>query len=154
MESMQTISPADVWEAAKQVIAWLAGIGIVVDLTPGVKIQPVRWAIKQLGNLLNSDMKEQLDKLQKDFQDHKIDSWRREILTFSNSCINHKRHTKEEFDHILDISAKYKKYIEDNKLTNGQVEVAEEYIKEIYKTCMRENDFIPAHPAKKEDEEN
>ena len=134
MGTMQTISPADVWEMAKQAVVWLAGIGIVVDLTPGIKIQPVRWAIKQLGNLLNSDMKEQLDKLQKDFQDHKIDSWRREILDFANSCINHRRHTKEEFDHILDISAKYSKYIADNKLTNGQVDVAEEYIKEIYTT--------------------
>ena len=154
MGTMQTISPADVWEMAKQAVMWLAGIGIVVDLTPGIKIQPVRWAIKQLGNLLNSDMKEQLDKLQKDFQDHKIDSWRREILDFANSCINHRRHTKEEFDHILDISAKYSKYIADNKLTNGQVDVAEEYIKEIYKTCMHENDFIPARPVNKEDEES
>ena len=58
METMQTISPADVWEMAKQAVVWLAGIGIVVDLTPGIKFQPVRWAIKQLGNLLNSDMKE------------------------------------------------------------------------------------------------
>lgn len=152
METIQTISPADVWEMAQKLLAWFAGIGIVVDLTPGIKIQPVRWAIKQLGNLLNSDIKEQLDKLQKDFQDHKIDSWRREILDFSNSCINHKRHTKEEFDHIIDIAAKYNKYIEDNKLTNGQVDVAEEYIKEIYKECMRENDFIPARPAEKEEE--
>lgn len=147
METIQTISPADVWEMAEKLLVWLAGIGIVVDLTPGIKIQPVRWAIKQLGNLLNSDLKKQLDVLQKEFQDHKIDSWRREILDFANSCINHRRHTKEEFDHILDISAKYKKYIEDNKLTNGQVDVAEEYIIEIYKECMRENDFIPERPA-------
>ena len=147
METIQTISPADVWEMVEKLIVWLAGIGIVVDLTPGIKIQPVRWAIKQLGNLLNSDLKKQLDVLQKEFQDHKIDSWRREILDFANSCINHRRHTKEEFDHILDISAKYKKYIEDNKLTNGQVDVAEEYIIEIYKECMRENDFIPERPA-------
>lgn len=147
METIQTISPADVWEMAEKLLVWLAGIGIVVDLTPGIKIQPVRWAIKQLGNLLNSDLKEQLNALQKEFQDHKIDSWRLEILDFANSCINHRRHTKEEFDHILDISAKYKKYIADNKLTNGQVDVAEEYIIEIYKECMRENDFIPERPA-------
>lgn len=141
MEAMQTITPADVWEVVQTVIMWLAGIGIVVDLTPGIKIQPVRWLIKQLGNLMNHDLKTQLDQLQKEFTDHKVDSWRMEILEFSNGCINHKRHTKEEFDHIIDVCTKYDKYIKDNKLSNGQVDVAHEYIVEIYKECMRTNDF-------------
>lgn len=151
MEAVQTISPADVWEAAKSLIVWLTGIGIVVDLTPGIKIQPVRWLLKQLGNLLNHDIKEQLGTLQKDFEDHKVDSWRFEILDFSNGCINRRRHTKEEFDHVLDTCDKYGKYITDHKMINGQVDVAEEYIKEIYKQCMRTNDFIPDKPVENED---
>lgn len=142
MEATQTISPADVWEAAKSLVVWLAGIGIVIDLTPGIRVQPVRWLIKQLGNLLNHDMKEQLNTLQAEFQDHKIDSWRFEILEFANSCMNHRRHTKEEFDHVIDTCDKYGKYIEAHKLKNGQVDVAEEYIKDLYKQCIRENDFI------------
>ena len=156
MEAVQIAqigSQTDVWETIKTILAWLAGIGVVIDLTPGIKIQPIRWAIKTLGNLLNSDIKKQLDKLEKEFQDHKIDSWRCEILDFANSCVNHRRHTKEEFDHVIDVCAKYKKYIKDNKLTNGQVDVAEEYVTEIYKQCMRENDFIPDRPVDKEEEE-
>lgn len=65
MEAIQTLNPADVWEVAQKVIVWLAGIGIVIDLTPGIKVQPVRWLIKQLGNLMNHDMKEQLDQQKK-----------------------------------------------------------------------------------------
>ena len=61
MEAIQTLNPADVWEVVQKVIVWLAGIGIVIDLTPGIKVQPVRWLIKQLGNLMNHDMKEQLE---------------------------------------------------------------------------------------------
>ena len=87
-------------EIIRTVVAWLAGIGIVVDLPPGIKLQPVRWILRQLGNLLLSDAKaelkqvnERLDALQKDLEDHKVDSWRCEILDFSNSCINHRRHT-------------------------------------------------------------
>ena len=121
MEAIQTLNPADVWEVAQKVIVWLAGIGIVIDLTPGIKVQPVRWLIKQLGNLMNHDMKEQLDQLQKDFTDHKVDSWRMEILEFQSSCINHRRHTKEEFDHIIDILAKYDKYIKDRKFGNDVI---------------------------------
>ena len=146
MLTIQTINPADVWEVLQTVIVWLAGIGIVIDLTPGIKIQPVRWLIKQLGNLMNHDLKTQLDQLQKDFTDHKIDSWRMEILEVSNSCINHRRHTKEEFDHIIDVCGKYDKYIKDNHLTNGQVDAAHEYIKELYKECMRTNDFALVKP--------
>lgn len=51
MEAMQTLNPADVWDMVQKAIVWLAGIGIVIDLTPGIKIQPVRWLIKQLGQV-------------------------------------------------------------------------------------------------------
>lgn len=121
MEAMQTFNPADVWDMVQKAIVWLAGIGIVIDLTPGIKIQPVRWLIKQLGNLMNHDLKEQLNQLENDFIEHKVDSWRTEILSFQSSCINHERHTKEEFDHVIDTLAKYDKYIKDHKLTNPNV---------------------------------
>ena len=85
-----------------------------------------------------------------DVWDHKVDSWRMEILEFQSSCINHRRHTKEEFDHIIDILAKYDKYIKDHKLTNGQVDVAHEYILEIYKECMRTNDFALSKPEEEQ----
>ena len=55
--------------------------------------------------------------------------------------MNHRRHTKEQFDHVIEILDRYDKYITENKLTNGQVDVAHEYILEIYKQCIRENDF-------------
>ena len=42
---------------------------------------------------------------------------------------------------MIDTLNKYEKYITENKLTNGQVDVAHEYILEIYKQCIRENDF-------------
>ena len=76
-------------------------------------------------------------------------SWRTEILSFQSSCINHERHTKEEFDHVIDTLAKYDKYIKDHKLTNGQVDVAHEYIVDIYKECMRTNDFALTKPEEK-----
>ena len=141
MEAVQTFDPAAVWEAVKTVLSVLAACGIVIDLTPGIKFQPVRWVLKRLGNLINADIKKQLDELQKEVTEFKVDSWRTEILDFSDSCMNHRRHTKEQFDHVIDTLNKYEKYITENKLTNGQVDVAHEYILEIYKQCIRENDF-------------
>lgn len=138
---IQTIDPASVWEIAKTLLGWLAAIGIVIDLTPGIKIQPVRWLLSRLGNLINADIKKQLDGLQKEFTEFKVDAWRTEILDFSDSCINKQRHTKEQFDHVIETLDKYESYITENKLKNGQVDVAHEYIIEIYKQCIRENDF-------------
>ena len=42
------------------------------------------------------------------------------------------------------------KYIKDRKLTNGQVDVAHEYITEIYKECMRTNDFALSKPEEEQ----
>ncbi|MDE6907733.1 MAG: hypothetical protein K2P21_06175 [Lachnospiraceae bacterium] len=141
MEEIQAISLADVWEIVKSVLAWLAAGGIVIDLTPGIKFQPVRWLLKRMGNLINADMRKQLEELQKEVTEFKVDSWRTEILDFSDSCMNNRRHTKEQFNHVIEILDRYDRYITENGLTNGQVDVAHEYILEIYKRCIRENDF-------------
>lgn len=120
----------------------LAAVGIVIDLTPGIKIQPVRYLIRQIGNLMNHDIKGQLDKIEKDLQEHKVESWRREILDFANSCMNHTRHTKEEFDNFFKNHDDYEKYISENKLENGCVNVAFKYVGKIYLHCMETNDFM------------
>lgn len=141
MEAVQTIDPAMVWEIIKSLLSILAACGIVIDLTPGLSFQPVRWGLKQLGNLINADIKKQLDELQKEVTEFKVDSWRTEILNFSDTCMNHQRHTKEQFDHVIETLDRYDKYIKKKEEVNGQVDVAHEYILEVYKQCIRENDF-------------
>ena len=96
---------------AKEILAWLAAAGIIIDLTPGIKFQPVRYIIKRIGALMNHDIKEQLDKIEKDLQQHKIESWRHEILTFANECMNRRKHTKEEFDNFFETHSDYEEYI-------------------------------------------
>lgn len=132
----------EVIELCRTVIVGLAAVGIVIDLTPGIKIQPVRYLIRQIGNLMNHDIKGQLDKIEKDLQEHKVESWRREILDFANSCMNHTRHTKEEFDNFFKNHDDYEKYISENKLENGCVNVAFKYVEKIYLHCMETNDFM------------
>ena len=147
---MKALSMIDIIETAKQAIAILAGLGIVVDMTPGIELQPVRWIIKQLGNLMNHDMEEKLEALQKDFTEHKVESWRYEILDFANSCMNHRQHTKEEFDHIIDVHNKYDTYIKDKEIENGQIDLAYNYISEIYIKLLKENGFLSGDPEKEE----
>ncbi len=129
-------------QTIKETIGWLAGLGIIIDLTPGIKLQPVRWLIKQLGNLLNHDIKKQLETLQDDLTTHKVDSWRHEILSFANSCMNHEKHTKEEFDHIIEIHDDYEAYIKKNNIENGRVKADYAYIQKIYMRCCENNSFL------------
>lgn len=132
----------DVAETIRAVLAALAGIGIVIDFAPGIKLEPVRYIIRKLGDLLNEDVKRQLDKIEDDFRIHKIESWRYEILAFANSCMRHEKHTKEEFDHVIKIHDDYTICVERYKMKNGQVDLAAEYIEDIYKRCLEENSFL------------
>ncbi len=127
---------------AKQICAWLAAIGVIVDLTPGIKICPVRWIIKKIGNMLNFDIKTQLDRLERDFEKHKVESQRCEILDFANSCMNKRNHTKEEFDHIIKIHDDYDEYINQRNIKNGQVKVAYDYIEKLYEQNLKHNSFL------------
>ena len=129
-------------EMVKHILALLAAAGIVIDLTPGIKIQPVRWAIKKLGDLLNHDIKDKIEKIEKELEEHKLESQRYEILDFANSCMNHRKHTKEEFDHIIKVHDSYEGYITAHDMKNGQVKVAYEYIEKIYMRCIEKNSFL------------
>ena len=133
---------AEIMEMVKHILALLAAAGIVIDLTPGIKIQPVRWAIKKLGDLLNHDIKDKIDKIEKELEEHKLESQRYEILDFANSCMNHRKHTKEEFDHIIKVHDSYEGYITAHDMKNGQVKVAYEYIEKIYMRCIEKNSFL------------
>lgn len=152
---------AQMWEHMQTILAVLAALGIVVDLTPGIKIQPVRWAIRQTGNLMNHDLKKQLDeveknlsKVEKDLQEYKVESWHAEILDFANSCMNHRRHTQEEFHNFFKAHDNYQTYIKENELENGSVDVAFEYVSKIYLHCMETNDFLADEKTKKEGDKN
>ena len=140
----------EIWEVCRTVLAWLAAVGIVVDLTPGIKIQPVRYLIKQVGSLMNHDIKEQLNKIEKDLQEHKIESWRAEILDFANSCMNHRRHTKEEFNNFFKAHDNYEIYVKENGLENGCVDAAFKYVEQIYLHCSETNDFLADEKAERE----
>ena len=143
----------EIIELVKVIIETFALCGIVIDLTPGIKVYPVRWLLKKIGETMNHDIKEQLDEIKKDFQDHKIESQRYEILDFANSCMNGRKHTKEEFDHIIAVHDDYEQYLEKQGLKNGQVQVAYDFLKKIYLRCIEKNSFLTGK-ENLEDEKN
>lgn len=85
---------------------------------------------------------DQLGGLRDKLYNHVAESMRRDILDFQNSCINKRKHTKEEFTYIYTLCDKYERHIEENNLDNSEAEEAIAYIRKVYRECLENGDFI------------
>lgn len=92
---------------------------------------------------------EKLDNLEKSINrvngkldNHIAESLRRDILDFQNSCINKRRHTKEEWTYLYKMCDKYEKHVEENSLKNSEAEEAIEYIRHVYRECLENGEFL------------
>ena len=70
------------------------------------------------------------------------DRIRYEVLSFANSCRNGYRHSRDEFQHIIDLNDKYEKLLEQTGDTNGVFTEEYKYIVDLYHKCQVENDFL------------
>lgn len=137
----------EILEYIKYGVWILFGSGLIFEISP-IPFNPFSSLLSWFGKKINKDVKEELTKLQSDIktvqldlQDHKVESWRRDILDFANSIMLGKKRTKEDFDNIINLHTKYEKYIIERKLCNGQVDLAFEYISNTYYDCIKTNDF-------------
>lgn len=121
---------------------------IFVEVTP-LKINPLSFIIKWIGDCFNGDTRDklssislQLDDLSNRIDKIEINDMRSSILDFANSCMNERKHTKEEFEHAIDLYTSYEKIIEDRGIKNGRIDLAYQYISDLYTTCLKENSFL------------
>lgn len=91
-------------------------------------------------NQINT-MQEQVDGIDQDFKQKIVDDWRWYILEFANSCRCGTHHSKEEWNHLIDILKKYETYCEENDIDNGVMEEETLYLRELYRNINKENDF-------------
>lgn len=140
----------------QQVLKWLGDNWLVVSgiLSVIVQISPIKWnpwtkIFKAIGKLVNADL---LDKIEE--QDKKIDGLRNnadenekdriryEVLSFANECRRGIKHTKEEFEHIINLKSKYDAILTRTNDSNGVFDADYKYVTEIYQNCLRENSFL------------
>lgn len=122
------------------------GIGAVLILTliqiAPIKINPWSAIAKAIGRAINGDLTRAVNQVSESVDQNEIDRLRWEILDFSNSCQNGRRHTREEFDHIIRMHEKYESILTRRNESNGQVDMAYDYIKTLYQKCLIERDFL------------
>ena len=126
-------------------------LSIFIEITP-IKINPISMLLKFIGRNINAELKAEISAVKADVQkidnkvdNNEIDRIRWEILDFANSCRNKRRHTREEFLHIIDLNTKYHKILDERGMTNGQINIEYEYIEGLYRKCLEENSFLCAN---------
>ena len=126
----------------------LIGLSFFIQIIP-IKLNPWSALLGWIGKMLNGDLNKKIDKLNKDMnelstqrKEDEKDRIRWEILDFANSCRNNRRHTKDEFQHIITLKDKYKKLLQETNDTNGVFDAEYEYIKKIYTERQEKNDFL------------
>lgn len=90
-----------------------------------------------------SDLEEKIDKNNAITLSLLIDSKRNTIIDFASKVIDGAYPvTKEQFNRIFRIYEEYEEIIEENELTNGEVDIAIRIIRESYENHMRCHTFI------------
>ena len=130
------------------------GAGILVILMTLIQIAPIKlnpWdkILTWIGNHMNADIVKRVDVIEakldehiKESSDERIRKVRADILSFGNSCMNGRKHTKEEFEFVISECDQYEKYIEKTKSKNGVATTAISEIRRLYKKGIHDNSFL------------
>lgn len=90
-----------------------------------------------------ADLEEKIDKNNAITLSLLIDSKRNTIIDFASKVIDENYPvTKEQFNRVLKIYEEYEEIIEENELTNGEVDIAIRIIRESYENHMRNHTFV------------
>lgn len=128
------------WLGNYWLVAAILGAGLV-EITP-IKINPLSWLLKWVGSKVNGEMIKRIEKLETNVDTNEMDRIRWEVLDFANSCRNGRRHTQDEFEHIITLVKKYEGLLEKCGKENGVFEMEYKYIVKLYEKCQQTNDFI------------
>lgn len=137
-------------------------VGVAIILVGMIKIPPVKnnfwqWLLRTMGKAINDEIKEEIDALAEKIKDvdKKVDDMskieelervrqaRQRILRFSDEILHAQRHSKEHFDEILEDIDLYEDYCREHEdYENNKAVLAIATIRDIYKKCLKEHDFL------------
>lgn len=125
------------------------GLSIIIQFTPAIKWNPFTAFFGWLGKLIVKPVSDRLDQIEVSLKEVKArqltdekDRIRYEVLDFANSCRNKTKHTRDEFQHIIDLNDKYEALLEQTGDTNGVFTEEYKYIVKLYHKCQEENSFL------------
>lgn len=117
----------------------------LVQIAP-IKINPWDTILGWLGTKINAGVKKQLDAVsqqsnvqKEEFREFWIDYQREAILRFSRECSQDMSHSREEWNHILDIIKRYETFCSKHEIANGVIEENSSYLRDLHKKLLQEH---------------
>ena len=136
-----------------------------------IEINPIGWIISSIGKLLTKSLRddvdskmtaikqdleaidsrsvancnkvnERLDKIEESNDMQTIRQIKAHVLDFANSCMNHRKHTKKDFDNIIDENTQYESLVTKYGLKNDVYKEDYAYIMKVYHYCQDNNCFL------------
>lgn len=71
-----------------------------------------------------------------------VQTIRSHILDFANSCFNKRKHTKREFENIIDENAQYEDLVKKYGIKNNVYKEDYDFILKVYHKCQEEGSFL------------
>lgn len=148
MDVIDWIQSLTIGQILKGAALLTGGLSVVFEFSK-IKINPLSSVLGWIGGKINSPVMERiseqekkLDELQTAVDSNEVDRIRWEILDFANSCRHGKRHSEDEFDHIIELNTKYHEILKRRGMTNGKIDLEYQYVERIYKERQEKNDFL------------
>lgn len=146
LEEFMKAIPPWVW------VLIIGGLGMIK--IPVIQINI--WSI--IGKAINGEVLQKVKELSDNFERHislaeeeKIRDARARILRFNDEVLLNRKHSKEHFEEILQDIDMYEKYCNDHpNYKNNKAVFAIDTIKEVYKKCLKDKDFLVYEPRKQE----
>ena len=120
----------------------------LIEITP-IKLNPLTALFRWIGRHITDEVMQEIKEIkakqaeqQATIDANELDRIRYEVLDFANSCRNGRKHTKDEFEHIIVLNTKYHNLLDKTGDENGVFDAEYEYILELYRRCQRENTFL------------
>ena len=160
------VTAQKVWEwIGKNIWQILLAGSLLIQITP-IKINPWSALLKWVGKLITGDactkidgliekvnkidglvqsvdtLKTDINNISQEVITNEKDRIRWEILDFANSCHNGRKHTKDEFQHIIELNDKYNSLLEKTQDKNGVFTAEYTYINKLYTELNLTDSFL------------
>ena len=121
---------------------WVIAVFCIFFEIAPIKLHPISFALGWLGKKLTGDIRKDIADLREDVDRQRMSTIRSLVLDFSNTCLNGRKHTKEEFDHIIAENHNYEKLVAKYGISNDVYTEAYAYILRVYRKCMDGHMFL------------
>ena len=123
---------------------WVVGVFCLFFEIAPIKLHPITFILGWVGRRLTGDLKNDMEDLRRDVDMQRIAGIRALVLDFANSCMNKRKHSKEEFENIINENKVYEKLVQKYEIKNDVYAEDYAYVKRVYRKCLDEHKFLVA----------